>query len=175
MEKQQAELEINMIKQIMDDSRKIVVDDGKGYIIWGILIVIGLLGTYFLILEKLSNYIGWVWLGSIGLGWIYTLLKHFRKTYRKRVQTFAGKILGAVWLSCGIAMTMIGFVGTGTGAIGAYSISPMMSVILGVAYFVSGIVYGQPWIKNLAYGWWAGAIATFILTGRESLINLSRL
>jgi hypothetical protein len=74
MEKQQAESEISMIKKIMDDSRKIVIDDGKGYIIWGILIVIGLFGTYFSVLYKVYHYIMWLWIAVIGAGWIYTII-----------------------------------------------------------------------------------------------------
>lgn len=170
MEKQQAELEISMIKQIMDDSKKIVVDDGKGYIIWGILIVIGMLGTYFLILSGLYNYIGWLWIASIGAGWLYTLIKYAVGDHKKKVQTFAGKILGAVWLSSGISMTIVGFVGTGSGSYGAYTISPLISVILGIAYFVTGVIYGQPWVRNLSAGWWIGSIATFIWSGRNSLL-----
>ena len=170
MEKHDAELEISMIKQIMDDSKKIVVDDGKGYIIWGVLIVIGLLGTYFLILSKLYNYIGWLWIASIGAGWIYTIIIHAVKGHKKKARTFAGKILGALWFSCGISMTIVGFVGTGTGSYGAYIISPLMAVILGVAYFVTGFIYGMAWVRNLALGWWIGAIVTFVWTGMYSLL-----
>jgi hypothetical protein len=170
MEKQKAELEISMIKQIMDDSKKIVVDDGKGYIIWGVLIVIGLLGTYFLILSKLYNYIGWLWIVSIGAGWIYTILVNAFKDHKKKARTFAGKILGALWFSCGISMTLLGFVGTGTGSYGAYTISPLMAVVLGVAYFVTGVIYGLPWVRNLSIGWWIGAVVTFIWTGMYSLL-----
>ena len=170
MEKQQAELEINMIKQIMDDSKKIVVDDGKGYIIWGILIVIGLVGTYILIQSRLYEFIGWLWVASIGAGWVYTIFRHVISGHKKKVRTFAGKILGALWFSCGITMTLIGFVGTGTGSYGAYTISPLMAVVLGIAYFVTGIIYGQPWVRNLAAGWWLGAVATFIWSGMYSLL-----
>jgi len=170
MEKQQAESEISMIKQIMDDSKRIVVDDGKGYIIWGALIVIGLLGTYFLILSKLYNYIGWLWIVVIGSGWIFTIIINVVKGHKKKVRTFAGKILGALWFSCGITMTIVGFVGTGSGSFGAYTISPMMAVILGIAYFVTGVIYGLPWVRNIAAGWWIGAIVTFIWSGMYSLL-----
>jgi hypothetical protein len=170
MEKQQAELEINMIKKIMDDSRKIVIDDGKGYIIWGILIVIGLLGTYFSILYRTYHYIMWLWIVAIGAGWVYTIIVQAKRGHKKKAQTLAGKILGALWFSCGIAMTMIGFLGTASGAIGAYTISPMMAVILGIAYFVTGVIYGQGWLRNLSIGWWLGAVITFIWSGMNSLL-----
>jgi hypothetical protein len=170
MEKQQAELEINMIKQIIDDSKKIVIDDGKGFIIWGVLIVIGLLGTYFFIPLRLYEYISWLWITVIGIGWVYTIIIHAVKDHKKKVKTFAGKILGALWFSCGVSMTIVGFIGTGSGSYGAYTISPLMSVILGIAYFVTGIIYGRAWVRNLAIGWWIGAIVTFIWTGMYSLL-----
>jgi hypothetical protein len=170
MEKQKAELEISMIKQIMDDSKKIVVDDGKGYIIWGILIVIGLLGTYFSILSKHYYYIGWLWIISIGIGWVYTIIVHAVKDHKKKVKTFAGKILGALWFSCGVAMTIVGFVGAGSNSYGPYTISPLMAVILGIAYFVTGVIYGQPWVRNLSIGWWIGAVVIFIWKDMNSLL-----
>jgi hypothetical protein len=170
MEKQQAELEINMIKQIIDDSKKIVIDDGKGFIIWGVLIVIGLLGTYFFVPLRLYEYISWLWITVIGIGWVYTIIIHAVKDHKKKVKTFAGKILGALWFSCGVSMTIVGFIGTGSGSYGAYTISPLMSVILGIAYFVTGIIYGRAWVRNLAIGWWIGAIVTFIWTGMYSLL-----
>jgi hypothetical protein len=170
MEKQQAELEINMIKKIMEDSRKIVIDDGMGYIIWGILIVIGLLGTYFSILFREYNYIMWLWIAAIGAGWVYTIIVHAKRGHREKVKTFAGKILGALWFSSGVAMTIVGFIGAGSGSFGPYTISPLMSVILGTAYFVTGVIYGQNWLRNLSIGWWLGAIITFIWTGMNSLL-----
>jgi hypothetical protein len=109
MEKQQAELEINMIKKIMDDSRKIVIDDGIGYIVWGVLVMIGHLATYYAIMEKMYNYIGWIWIILIGAGWVYSIVVNIRKEARRKVKTMAGKILGGVWISAGISMTVIGF------------------------------------------------------------------
>lgn len=173
MEKQQAELEINMIKKIMEDSRRIVIDDGAGYIVWGFLVIIALLSTYFIVLAKQFNYIVWVWLILMGGGWIYTIFHYRKKETRAKVKTFAGKILGGVWISAGISMTLIGFVGSASGAIGGYAISPLISVILGIAYFTSGIIYMQNWIKYLSIGWWAGAVIMFLWPGVNSFLIFS--
>lgn len=170
MEKQQAELEINMIKKIMEDSRKIVVNDGLGFIIWGVLVLIGLLSTYYIILSKQYAYSLWVWVVLIGGGWAYTFIYYWKKERKQKVKTLAGKILGGLWISAGVAMSLIGFAGSLTGFIGGYQISPLLSVILGIAYFVSGIVYGQLWIRNLSIGWWAGAVVMFIWPGLHTLL-----
>ncbi|MFC2092924.1 hypothetical protein ACFLSV_03390 [Bacteroidota bacterium] len=170
MDTKQAELEITLIKKIMQDSRKIIVFDGKGFIIWGVLILIGLIGTYISIMMEVSYYVFWLWIIVIGIGWIYNLVTHWIIGSKVRVRTFAGKILGGVWLSCGIAMTLIGFLGTYSGALRGWGISPMMSIILGIAYFVSGIIYGHPWAKCLSFGWWGGAIVMFLFPGLHILL-----
>jgi len=52
-------------------------------------------------------------------------------------------------------------------------ISPLMASILGIANFVSGVIYDHRWAKSLAYGWWAGAAAMFIFPGLHSLLVFS--
>lgn len=170
MEKQQAELEINMIKKIMEDSRKIVIDDGIGYIVWGILVLMALLSTYFSIISKQYTYIPWVWIVLMGCGWVYTIIHYWRKESKSKVKTFAGKILGGLWISVGIAMSLVGFAAPFTRSVASYAISPLISIVLGIAYFVSGIVYGQPWIRNLAIGWWAGALLMLVWPGLHTLL-----
>jgi len=165
MEKQQAELEINMIKKIMEDSRKIVIEDGIGYIVWGLLVFVGMISSYFAVLTKQYNYTIWIWVILISGGWAYTIISYFLKDSKKKASTLAGKILGGLWISTGISMTLIGFVGPLSHSIGGYTVTPLISIILGIAYFVSGIVYGQGWIRNLASGWWAGAVVMFFWPG----------
>jgi hypothetical protein len=170
METKQAELEITLIKKMMEDSRKIIVCDGKDYIVWGCLVLIGLVGTYISITMEISYVVGWLWIIVIGIGWIYSLVIHWFISAKDRVHTLAGKILGGISISCGIAMTLIGFLGTYSGALEEWGISPMMSIVLGVAYFVSGIIYGQPWVKYLSFGWWGGAIVMFLFPGMHILL-----
>jgi hypothetical protein len=170
MEKSQAETEIALIKKIMDDSRRIACDDGKDYIIWGVLVLVGLIGTYLSIVWKTYNYIGWIWIITMGGGWIFVMASHWRKDSKEKVRTFAGKVLAVLWISCGIAMSLIGFVAAAARAIGPWSISPMISIVLGVAYAVSGMIYGNRWIQSLAAGWWAGAVVMFIWPGSYTLL-----
>lgn len=170
MDTKQAELEIALIKKIMEDSRRIVAGNGMEFILWGVAVLVGVLGTYVSIaLEKFNN-IWWIWVLCIGFGWIYSIALHWHDSSKVSGNTLAGKIISAVWISCGIAMSLIGFLATLTGAIVAWSISPMISVVMGIGYFVSGIIYGQRWIWNLSFGWWLGSIIMFIWPGSHTLL-----
>lgn len=166
MDDQKALEELSYIKQIMQDSRKTLVDNGIGYITWGIIIVMGLMSSYFMIVNKIKNNYELNWIILIGIGWIFSFVSA-RKDRKYKSTTMAGKILAGIWFSSGIAMTIVGFVGPVSGGIKGVFVSAVISIILGVAYFVSGIVYGSRWITLLSIGWWAGAILMLFWPGMQ--------
>ena len=166
MDEQKALEELSYIKQIMQDSRKTVVDNGIGYITWGIIIVMGLMSSYFMIVNKIKNNYELNWIILIGIGWIFSFVSA-RKDRKYKSTTMAGKILAGIWFSSGIAMTIVGFIGPVSGGIKGVFVSAVISIILGVAYFVSGIVYGSRWITLLSIGWWAGAILMLFWPGMQ--------
>jgi len=165
-----AQQELAFIKKVMTDSRKILIDDGKGFIFWGILISFGLLITYLSVVQNWEASLSWFWPALIGFGWIYTIITEIRSEKKRKVKTFAGKIVGAVWISFGISATILGFIGTITGAYHGIIINPLISVLLGTAYLISGLLYGKSWVSYLYIGWWSGAILMFFMQNLETLL-----
>jgi len=161
--------ELTFIKNIISESRKSFALSGKPYIFWGILIVVGLL------LEFLRDVNNWnfskmyfVWIGLISIGWGYAYFESRKHKSKVKSISFGGKILGGVWLACGISMTIFGFIGTISGAIKGLYISPVLSLVLAIAYFVTGTVYDFKWLRNLSIGWWGGAIFMFFFPGQQT-------
>ena len=161
--------ELTFIKNIISESRKSFALSGKPYIFWGILIVVGLL------LEFLRDVNNWnfskmyfVWIGLISIGWGYAYFESRKHKSKVKSISFGGKILGGVWLACGISMTIFGFIGTISGAIKGLYISPVLSLVLAIAYFVTGTVYDFKWLRNLLIGWWGGAIFMFFFPGQQT-------
>ena len=168
-----AQEELSFIKKVIEDSKKILIIDGKDFIIWGIIAALGLLITYLAIIMKRYMLIDWTWFILIGLGWLYSFFTNFRRNKNQKTKTFAGKIMGAIWFSMGIAATILGFIGGGSGAISGIFISPSICTVVGVAYFLSGIVYGSRWMTSLSIGWWLGAVYMFIFPGIYSLLIMA--
>ncbi len=158
-----AQQELTFIKKVMTDSRKILIDDGKGTIFWGLLISLGLLITYLSVVQNWEAFLSWFWPVLIAFGWIYTIVTEMRHERKRRVKTFAGKIMGAVWIAFGISATILGFVGTVSGAYHSVIISPLIAVLLGTGYLVSGLLYGKSWVSYLSIAWWGGAIVMFFM------------
>lgn len=171
MDTKQAELELSEIKRIMEDSRRIMVDDGTGFILWGSLVAVGLISSYLSVL----GYLEWkvtsvAWFALIGLGWIITIFQLRREKKERKAVTFAGKVAGAIWGSAGITMTIIGFVGSYTGLVRGMGISPLMACVLAAAFFVSGVIYNDKTFRYLSFGWWAGALVMFFWYSPHTLL-----
>lgn len=170
MTKIDVQQELAFIKKVMNDSRKILIDDGKGFIFWGILVTIGLLVTYLSISGKWPVSLGWFWPALVGIGWIYTIVAEIRRERKSKTSTFAGKVLGGLWLAVGISATILGFMGSLSGAYHGVFISPLISVVLGIGYLLSGILYGKSWLSLLSIGWWLGAITMFFMQNLEVIL-----
>jgi hypothetical protein len=165
-----AQQELAFIKKVMEDSRKIICDDGKSFIFWGILVSFGMLVTYLSVAGKWEVSLGWFWPVLIAVGWIVTFFISFKDDKKRSSKTFVGKIMGSLWIGCCVAMTILGFIGGLTDAYSGVFISPIVCVILGVGYLVSGVLHGKVWVSLLAIGWWAGAILMFYLQNLETLL-----
>ncbi|MDA3860948.1 MAG: hypothetical protein PF445_06955 [Melioribacteraceae bacterium] len=162
MTDQKAIEDLEFIKNIMQDAKKKMVDNGISMIVWGLIIVTGLLSTYVGIKVNYQFSYGWNWIVVIGSGWIYSFIQVYKNKKQPKNRNFAGRVLGHVWFSSGIAMTILGFVGSLSGAYHGVFISPLVSTILGLAYFITGFVLGKPWVTKLSAGWWTGAIIMFL-------------
>lgn len=164
--------ELQFIKKVIEDSKKTVTYNGRDYIFWGILITIALLIQYILHLtHTYFNYI-FIWLVLIPIGWIFSYY-NCRSKKEKLPQTFAGRIISSVWLALGIAMTILGFIGIFSKAIDPHFVSPVLSVILGVGYFITGKIVGAKWLTNIGFGWWLGAIVMFFYNSVHSSLIMA--
>ena len=171
MDSRQAELELSAIKTIMEDSRKIAIDNGVHYIFWGVLVTIALIGNYFLLVTgQAGYYIGGLWLVLMTGGWVVSSVIARKENKTRRVKTFAGKILSGIWIGSGVAMMMFGFIGIITHAYNPIFICPIIATVLGATYYASGVIQSQNWVKNLSYGWWGGAVLLFVFPGFHSLL-----
>jgi len=167
----QAEQELTVIRTIMEDSRKAVQDTGKHYIFWGILVSAALITNYILLnTASQGQYIGLMWFVLMVGGAIIDVIWGIRDEKKRRVHTFAGKILASLWIASGISMFMIGFLGPITGAYNSIFICPIISIVLGVAYFTSGAIQQIKWLQLISTFWWIGAIIMFVLPGRHVLL-----
>ncbi len=169
--KTKAEEEISVIKQLMEDSRKAVVENGWHYIYWGSIVTAAIIVNYLMIVYNVSMYAqGMLWFFSMpGAAIIEGIIERKLKKH-ERVKTFAGKLINSLWTGAGVCMFILGFAGSLSGAYSAVTIFPLISIVLGAAYFISGVIQQVKWLSALSVFWWSGAVVLLLLPGMHSML-----
>ncbi len=161
--------ELQYIRKIIDNSRMAFVEDGMLYILWGLIVAVGISINYISVLTQRDLYAGYIWIGLVLFGW-GSIIKHMmnKKKQPARAKSFVDRIQGAIWGACG------GTLGLGIILIECFqhtgdtpSIHPIYScfvtsLILGIAYFLSGIANDLNWLRNIGFAWWGGAIVMYL-------------
>lgn len=165
MDPKTAQEELAFIRKVIVDSRRVAVDNGLDYIVWGVLVSAGMFAT--VALEQLrvrGNAYLWLWIAVMGGGWAFSLVRHLRESSAQAVRTLSGSILNSLWLSCGIVIMILIFVG---GPLLRQSPSPAIAAVLGIGYLVSGVLLDFTYFKVSAIALWAGSAAMFYLESQS--------
>ncbi len=166
---QDAQEQLNFIKSIMDDSQRVLADNGMGFIVWGILILLAGFMSFILDQYQLTQYTGWTYVLMVGLGWIYMTTYDRRREKHRLGNPLIRKVIGSIWIAVLLSMTILGFAGGASGAINLDYMSAVMYTVLGTAYFLQGIITGKMWVRNLGLAWWGGSIILFFITGPPAI------
>jgi len=155
-----AQENLDYIKQVILDSKAIIKDKGDIAILWGVIIIIAQMLTFYMIRMQQYVFIGYMWGAVIAAGWILTVIL-VKKKDRSGVSTYALKVDSATWFSAGISMTILGFFGVYSGMLHPYGINAVIALFLGSAFFITGTIYNAKIFRNAALGWWIGGAILF--------------
>jgi hypothetical protein len=171
--------ELAYIRKIITDSRASFVEDGKPYIWWGIIVAVGMTLTYISVLTQTELYVGYVWIGLTMIGW-GSIIYHVREKKKMvaRSKSFIDRIQGAIWGACGAAIGISVFLiilssnwnPGNVPPIHQYYICFVTSMIVGIAYLLSGIANDLKWLSNVGYAWWVGAAYMIIVPSVHNLL-----
>lgn len=166
-----AEEEISVIKHLMEDSRKAVIENGWHYIYWGSIVTAAITANYLMIVYNISMFAqGMLWFISMPAAAIVEGIIERKKEKNERVKTFAGRLINALWTGAGVCMFIIGFAGSVSGAYSANMIFPLISIVLGSAYLISGVIQQVKWLSVLSVFWWGGSVVMLLFPGKHSML-----
>jgi hypothetical protein len=159
--------ELAYIKGIISDSRQIIADNGTGFILWGILISVGMVLHYIAVVNSYAWNLAAVWgvIFAVAIG--VTILGILKERSRQKVETLGGKFLGAIWIGVIITITLNGFLGNMYPALAAS--------ILGLGYFPTGYATGFSMFRYLAAGWWIAAVVMYLFPGLYTILFFAAL
>jgi hypothetical protein len=148
------------VRRIIEDAQSALAADAAPLLAWGILSLIGVLLVY--LVPPLDSI--WLWVGLIGVAWLYTGARAFRRGRTAEATAFSQRILARLWFGVFTAMTIIGFVGGFTASLAPTVITPVFAALFGVGSLMSAALLGARHLDFLAVGWWIGSIVLFVVT-----------
>jgi len=170
MDQQSAIEEIALIKRVIEESRRFTFDTGKYYLLWGILVSVGIFINYSIILIGSTGLSAkWLWIVIVGIGWVISIIFTLREPSKPMNWPIGAKLIALVWASCGIACTILGFIGPLSGALEPWAICPAIAAIIGTAYTISSYVYKLKWVTLIGIAWWIGSLCMFAVRGINTL------
>jgi len=164
--------EIAFIKKVITDSQKVLLDNGKIYILWSSLAILCIVLKYGKTAIGFDFNNLWIYIPVILFGSLLTHLLKKRSNAERHVRTFSQKILAGIWISWGVSILILVIVGYLSGEIEDRAIPAIIATVMGSGQFVSGIASNTSWIRNAAIGWWIGAIVMFFLPGEYTIALL---
>lgn len=174
MDTKQAELELTVIRKLMEDSRRAGYTNSTMGVFWTTLMAITIIINYLLpAFEGWLKYTGILWLVSVSVGIIGSIIIARKEKRSVRVKTFAGKILSTVGFSIGGANVIFAFASAVAHAFNPIYIVPIDSIAMGSAFYVIGVIQQLKSLKILTLFWWAGGIFFLAVPSGHCLLYLA--
>lgn len=152
------------IRDLMEDTRRAAGLSGGYFVLWGLAISVGLLLTWLQVIDVLPYRPILTWGPCLALG----LLGHFVLAWRdeqRPVQSRAGRLVGTVWLALGVAQLIYFVASMGFNTLPGIYMPGVVSSLLGSGIFITGVLAGITWLRNVGVAWWLGAISMFAWPG----------
>jgi len=163
MDEKQAKEEIQLIKTMLDKTKKATAESGTLFIVWSVLIAVALVGNSILAFLKMYDW-EWVnWIVVTVAGWVYSVIYGIRRERLEPVRTYIQAAARHLYFSCGTAFLLVGIVFPVLKVYSYEAIPILIAAVSGVLFFVMGGIYEWPLLKWAAALWWAGAIGMSFL------------
>lgn len=169
-----AQEDLAYIRELMAETRRAASVSGGYFIVWGLVVGAGLFATWLQVVGVLPYAPFVTWIPCIALGMLgnYFLV---RRDMRQPVQSHAGRLIGMVWMGLGITQLIFFFVGLGVGALPGTFLPAIFASLIATGIFLTGVLAGLGWLRNLAFGWWSGSLVMFVWPGEYAILLMGAL
>lgn len=120
----------------------------------GCLLAVAQALTYLVRHGELDVSVTLIWAATVGLGFGSSYLLGNRNRKRAPVNSLVNRILGSIWIGCGLSLSLVGFLGQGSGSL-PHQVAPgIEAIVIGTAFFASAVLPNHAVYWLLAAVWW---------------------
>ena len=151
---------LRIIHEMIGNARSRIVDNGFGWLLWGSLIFLASLTTFFLIEADSENtFLGW---NIFGIAAVLIFIYNFIRPKRKKVKSYADEILQ--WVDIGFAISLFVIIASINISVGPNNGFGYLLMLYAFLMLIQGgAMHFKPLIFGAAINW-IGAIAIFYCT-----------
>jgi hypothetical protein len=165
--------DVTLIRRLMSDAQGAVSETGIHQIWWGAWVAVALTVSWAASTGALDLGQGWIWIGFLLVGWIGGWVLGAWEDERSPVRTVAGRMTVSVWIGIGVAATIVGLAGAGSGTIADGATQGVISALIGAGYFASGAATQLRWVRWLGVAWWVGATVMLVRPGPHTKLVMA--
>lgn len=154
---------IEIIHEMIEKTRRRAAGSGGYFLLWGWLILFACIAQYALEYLHAAQYSWVLWSGVTAFGAIITVLMQSRNREKSGVTTYVDSAISSVWQACGISILLVAFVGVMFGGISYDSLVPTISILAGIATFVTGRVIEYRVMQYAGIIWGVGAVVAMFM------------
>jgi len=163
MNELQAAEEIKLIRDMIGKTKQTAVDYWNIYICWGVVGILGVIGTYTLVFLKHYEWIWLNWIVFVGFGLVYTLLFVKKKGTKQGLKTHIYASISHLAMACGVSFMLVGFVFPLLDLYSYGVIPVLISLVAGIYSFVNGGILEWNFLKICGIVWWLGALSMLFI------------
>ena len=164
--------ELVAIRRMMDEAQRAIEDNGKYFVTWGVLTIVGLVATYATVTGDAPIRTLWIaWAALVALGWL--LGARWGRRDDGPARTIASTMVADGWSAVGIALSVLVFAGAVSGTLPPQAVPGVASALLGSGAFASASAYRQLPLRAMALVWWVGAIVMLLWPGAYTILLMT--
>lgn len=153
-----AEKNLQFIREMIEKTKKETATQWKFFYLWGVAIILGVIGMNTLVLIKAYKYIWVNWFATMGLAVFIQIFIIKEEIQQTEVRTFAQDAIGYISFSAGIAYTLFGFFFPLIKLYSFGAIPILISVITGILLFSIGGILNWNYLKWSGLIWFAASV-----------------
>ena len=146
--------DLALIRRLMEGAREAEVDHSGHLILWGFLQAAAASLAYLVLQGAFQASISGIWAVAVGIGFAGSGLLARRSRKSAPVNSLVNRVLAAIWVGCGLSLSLVGFLGAGLGSLPSPVMPGVKCVIIGCAFFGSAPLFNRTAYWALAAVWW---------------------
>lgn len=157
MDSQQARQDLFLIRDMIEKTRREAAESGLFFIVIGIVTFIAILAEYLLEALGMVYLVPPLLLALIVINGILAYGIISREKKREKVTTYTRTVYIRIWSACGLSILMAAYLFPLTHVYSWDLVPVLVSLLIGVAVFSTGVVFEERHIQWCGAGWWIAA------------------